>query len=221
MLSTYEGPMFVRCPSPCRFRAPPPRGAAGARLRAFRLRQRGRQHVLGVCRSRQIRSLRMQAARAGAQEPRRARRRTAGADGEGRDRRRRAPWWRRSPIATNTSPSAPSRSWPRRRGSATNARKRLRRPPRRHRLPRRRRPPRARVRRGPAALCARDAHRSREVVRPPVVDPVLPRQHAVWAHRLDREVARESRWSGEVIDAPLSARERAAPATRAARRSRP
>ena len=36
--------------------------------------------------------------------------------------------------------------------------------------------------------------------RPPVVNPVLPRQHALGAHRLDREVAREGRGAGEVID---------------------
>src|SRR5690242_4913925 len=42
---------------------------------------------------------------------------------------------------------------------------------------------------------------------PPVVDPVLPRQHASWTHRLDGEVARQRQRSGEVIDAPLTPRE--------------
>ena len=41
------------------------------------------------------------------------------------------------------------------------------------------------------------------VSRPPVVDPVLSRQHALRAHRPDREVARESGGAREVVDSSL------------------
>ena len=47
---------------------------------------------------------------------------------------------------------------------------------------------------------------------PPVVDPVLPRQHLSWAHRLDREVARQRHRTGEVIDRCRCAGRCAAPA---------
>src|ERR1700682_2971133 len=40
----------------------------------------------------------------------------------------------------------------------------------------------------------------RSLSRPPVVDPVLPRQHVLCADRLDDEVARESHYAREVID---------------------
>src|SRR5437762_2186551 len=42
--------------------------------------------------------------------------------------------------------------------------------------------------------------------RPPVVDPVLPRQHALGANRLDREVARKCHRAREVIDSPVPPR---------------
>src|SRR5437667_6404233 len=41
---------------------------------------------------------------------------------------------------------------------------------------------------------------------PPVVNPVLPRQHLLCADRLDREVARQRHRPREVIDAPVPPR---------------
>src|SRR5229473_6500572 len=46
----------------------------------------------------------------------------------------------------------------------------------------------------------------RSLSRPPVVDPVLPRQHVLCAQRLDDEIARISRRAGEVIDPPVAPR---------------
>src|SRR6266481_3865107 len=46
----------------------------------------------------------------------------------------------------------------------------------------------------------------RHVSRPPVVNPVLPRQHVLCAHRLDDEVARISGRAREVVDSPVAPR---------------
>ena len=126
-----------------------------------------------------------------AQGARKPIRRIAGPDGEGRDRRRAARWWRRWPIATNTSRCAASRNWPRKPGRRTGARNRNRKPDAAAPAPAPITPaplsgvPAASRRRGelarhrnargslPGPRCSRPASR------PPVVDPVLPRQHSL------------------------------------------
>src|SRR5258708_39594544 len=46
----------------------------------------------------------------------------------------------------------------------------------------------------------------RSLSRPPIINPVLPRQHLPCADRLDDEVARISRRAREVIDPPVAPR---------------
>src|SRR6266704_5890512 len=46
----------------------------------------------------------------------------------------------------------------------------------------------------------------RSLSRPPVVNPVLPRQHVLCADRLDREVARKCHRAREVIDSTVAPR---------------
>src|SRR5437764_10977064 len=46
----------------------------------------------------------------------------------------------------------------------------------------------------------------RSLSRPPIVNPVLPRQHALGADRLDGEVARKGHRAREVIDSPVAPR---------------
>src|SRR5712691_10852143 len=57
-----------------------------------------------------------------------------------------------------------------------------------------------------AATTSGMARAMRSLSHPPVVDPVLPRQHVLCAHRLDDEVARISRRAREVIDSPVAPR---------------